>query len=47
MATLPSTYLYVYPPRDDFELDIVKNLLGASIAHMTKAGAASAPQGSQ
>ena len=47
MATMPTTYLYVYPPRDDFELTVVKDLLDASIAHMTNSPAASAPQGGQ
>lgn len=42
MNILPNTYLYVYPPRDDAELEIVERLLAASIAHMTKAKTRSA-----
>ncbi|MGC4027685.1 MAG: DUF5519 family protein [Steroidobacteraceae bacterium] len=36
---LPSTYLYVYPPRDEIELGVVGQLLDASIAHMAKSQA--------
>ena len=32
---LPSTYIYVYPPRDGAELGIVAQLLNAAIRHMT------------
>ena len=38
---LPPTYIYVYPPRDDLELDVVRDLLAASIAHMTNRRGAS------
>lgn len=34
---LPDTYIYVYPPRDDTELEVVARLLDASIAHMAGA----------
>lgn len=32
---LPITYLYVYPPRDEVELDTVRLLLSAAIDHMS------------
>jgi len=32
---LPSTYVYVYPPRDEAELAVVAQLLDAAIDHMT------------
>jgi hypothetical protein len=35
---LPSTYVYVYPPRDSGELAVVAQLLDAAIAHMTYTG---------
>lgn len=52
MARVPFTYIFVYPPRDEFELKVVEQLLEASILHMLKApkaalpadAAASAPQ---
>jgi hypothetical protein len=34
---LPSTYLYIYPPRDEMELKVVEMLLEASIQHMSNA----------
>lgn len=34
---LPSTYVYVYPPRDEAELAVVAQLLDAAIAHMAAA----------
>jgi hypothetical protein len=41
---LPKSYVYVYPPRDDIELEVVGQLLDASIAHMTKGGTMKLPQ---
>lgn len=38
LAALPSTYLYVYPPRDAPELAVVERLLDASITHMAATG---------
>lgn len=35
LPNLPDTYLFVYPPRDEAELAVVKELLHASIAHMS------------
>jgi hypothetical protein len=35
LPELPSTYIYVYPPRDGAELAIVARLLNAAIEHMT------------
>lgn len=32
---IPSTYIYVYPPRDEAELEVVSRLLDASVAYMT------------
>lgn len=40
LAALPTTYLYVYPPRDPSELAVVERLLEASIVHMAAAGSA-------
>jgi hypothetical protein len=38
LPELPSTYIYVYPPRDGAELAIVTQLLNAAIEHMTSTG---------
>ena len=38
LPELPSTYVYVYPPRDGAELAIVAQLLNAAIEHMTSTG---------
>lgn len=38
LPELPSTYVYIYPPRDEYELGIVKQLLEAAIAHMAGTG---------
>jgi hypothetical protein len=38
LPELPSTYIYVYPPRDGAELAIVAQLLNAAIEHMTSTG---------
>ena len=38
LPELPSTYIYVYPPRDEVELAIVAQLLNAAIEHMTSRG---------
>jgi hypothetical protein len=38
LRALPSTYIYVYPPRDRAELAIVAQLLNAAIEHMTSTG---------
>ena len=35
MLDLPATYLFIYPPRDEDELEITGRLLDAAIAHMT------------
>ena len=32
---LPTTYIYIYPPRDDVEVLIVESLLKAAIKHMS------------
>lgn len=41
---LPITYLYIYPPRDDFELGIIGDLLSASVGHMANLPAMSKPR---
>ena len=33
---LPATYLFVYPPRDEVELEVVRALLDAAIGHMSQ-----------
>src|ERR1700742_4270889 len=34
---LPNTYLYIYPPRDAFEMNVITQLLDAAISHMAGA----------
>lgn len=36
MGKLPASYTFVYAPRNDLEIDVVKQLLEASVAHMTE-----------
>jgi alkylhydroperoxidase family enzyme len=39
---IPNTYIFVYPPRDAFELQIIERLIEAAIAHMSNVERASA-----
>lgn len=44
LPELPSTYVYIYPPRDEYELAVVGQLLDAAIAHMAATGLVKKPK---